>query len=464
MPNARSPSGKLNAAGGPNVKAPSALTTPSAEQDQLTPPAVSQSSAPWSPDPFLPKARPRCPFRIGDVVGNAYRIVGEIGSGGYGVVYEAVEESLGRRVAIKTTFAPESELFAEARALAAFRNPGIVAIYGTGHHDGRPFIVMERLYGQNLEDYLFATRKQGKCVSVLETLDIMLSLTQTLSVVHRHGLVHRDIKPSNVMLASGGRRVLMDFGLFLPNAKLEAEPCGTNQYMAPETLQGSPASPAADVYSLGVTFFESLAGQSPIPPPQANSPSNPESHRLVRTLRQLRPDVPASLAALLRELLMDDPTSRPEIDAVTFRLGRIHQAILARTSVLQIVSVHDEPSVSNQIASWIREAIPNSAVRTACDTDSALTLVLERSPDALLVALDLPRWSGVELCMQLRGMGLADDCMIVALSATRDAADLEFLARLDITRIVTTGPPMKLELIEHLHAKRKAIGKMCSVG
>ena len=198
-----------------------------------------------------------------------------LGKGGMGAVYKARQRGLDRLVAVKilpseighdATF---SERFArEARALAKFSHPGIVAVYDFGQAGGLCYIVMEYVDGANLRQTI-----QAGGLTSHETLAIVTQICEALQFAHDEGIVHRDIKPENILIDKRGRVKIADFGL----AKLLGQaPCdqsltgkqqvmGTLRYMAPEQCQGSrEVDHRADIYSLGVVFYELLTGELPI--------------------------------------------------------------------------------------------------------------------------------------------------------------------------------------------------------
>ena len=205
-----------------------------------------------------------------------YDILGRLGAGGMGTVYKAHDPHLSRTVALKIPRidtvshdrAKRLERFQrEARSAAQVYHPHVCPIYDVGIHDGQPFVVMAYVEGQSLAERL---AQQGRFDDVGEAVTLIRQLLDALAAVHEHGIIHRDLKPSNVLLDSGGRAVLTDFGL----ARLEQESerltsdgvvVGTPAYMAPEQAGGQPerTGPWTDLYSVGIVFFEMLTGQLP---------------------------------------------------------------------------------------------------------------------------------------------------------------------------------------------------------
>jgi serine/threonine-protein kinase len=198
----------------------------------------------------------------GTSIGNL-RVLGKIGEGGMGVVYEADDTRLGRKVALKflppwiAANAKDLERFErEARAASALNHPHILTIHSVQDHDGRPFIEMERLEGETLRDRL----RRGP-LETGEIIDASRQLADALEAAHARGIVHRDLKPANIFCTPRGFKIL-DFGI----ATLDSAPADTRssarpRYMSPEQLQGETVDARADLYSLGVVMHEMATGQ-----------------------------------------------------------------------------------------------------------------------------------------------------------------------------------------------------------
>lgn len=201
-----------------------------------------------------------------------YHLVGELGRGSMGIVYEAIHPTLGRPVAIKMLsheliYRPQFvERFRnEARIIARLRQPGIVEVFDTEEAYATFFIVMEKLPGRSLEEEIEAHGRLEE-----DTVRrILRQLAAALDMAHRHGIVHRDVKPSNIVMAQNGGVKLMDFGLAL-DPDVEQSVCGgenlrvgTPVYMAPEQVSGEPLSGQSDIYSLGIIAYEMLIGEAP---------------------------------------------------------------------------------------------------------------------------------------------------------------------------------------------------------
>lgn len=254
-----------------------------------------------------------------------YRVVARLGRGGMGVVWRAVDEVLGREVAVKElrayTDADGPELAGlrlrmqrEARAAARIRHPGVIAVHDVAEVDGRPLIVMELVDGPSLEDVL---RDRGP-LDPHEAAGIGAEVMDALAAAHRAGVLHRDVKPGNILLERSGRVVLTDFGIAMiddpgdgstTNLTRSGELVGSLDYLAPERAQGADPGPASDVWALGATLFAAVEGSSPFRRTSAFSTLTaivtepvPEAHRA------------GPLGPVLERLLDKRPEERPGAD------------------------------------------------------------------------------------------------------------------------------------------------------
>ena len=268
----------------------------------------------------------------GERVGE-YDIVGTIGRGGMGVVYLATDRRLGRRVALKslpTAVSAHPELRArltrEARAAATIADPAVATVYSLEEVDGHLLLASEYVSGPSLRELI----DQGP-VPADTARAIALDIARGLRAAHAAGVVHRDLKPENVLIATGGRAKLVDFGIAQLESsgrtRLTAEGAllGTPAYMAPEQLLGERADARTDIYALGVILTEMLSGRHPLSPapphdlaghaPQESLLREPAAAQLLRVAEQCRQKdpsrrIPSALDAIaLLESL--EPRSAP---------------------------------------------------------------------------------------------------------------------------------------------------------
>ncbi len=273
------------------------------------------------------------PARVGRFV-----LLEKIGSGGMGVVYSAFDPELQRRVALKLLHndgrgeSGSASLLQEARALASLQHPNIAAIYEVGTVDDSIFLAMEYVDGVTVQSWATTGR------STTEIIDAFGQVAAGLAYAHDQGLVHRDVKPANLLIETGGRTVVLDFGLakvseddadeqpeFVDTeSATQAEKTyamvGTPAYMAPEQLRGERATAASDQFSFCVSLYEALAGKRPY---RATSPLALHAEILDEDFDALPPRTPSWLGSLIARGLRAEPAERwPSLRALAEELGR----------------------------------------------------------------------------------------------------------------------------------------------
>ncbi|SCK57500.1 serine/threonine protein kinase [Streptomyces sp. WMMB 322] len=266
------------------------------------------------------------PPEAGRVLAGRYRVTGRLGRGGMGVVWRAVDDVLGREVAVKElrtfTDAATGELDGlrtrmqrEARAAARVRHSGVVSVHDVAQHEGRPVIVMELVEGPSLDDVL---RERGT-LEPREAAAIGAAVMDALAAAHRAGVLHRDVKPGNVLLENGsGRVVLTDFGI----ASMEdpddgagtqltgsGELVGSLDYLAPERARGEAPREACDVWALGATLYAAVEGAAPF---RRTSTWSTLNAIVVEPLPE--PQRAGPLAPVLAELMDKDPAKRADAE------------------------------------------------------------------------------------------------------------------------------------------------------
>jgi tRNA A-37 threonylcarbamoyl transferase component Bud32 len=249
------------------------------------------------------------------VLDQRYRILEPIGAGGSSQVYLAQDTALGREVAIKV-LDPQAaadttlrKLFVkEARALAQLSHPNIVGVFDVGEVDGLPFIVMEFVPGSSLK----ARIERGGALPLADAVRLTEGIANGLAFAHARGIIHADLKPSNILLDQNDKPKICDFGI----ARIPAEDSDSPQlfatalYVAPERVEGKPASVSSDVYGLGLVVYEMLVGKPPFTSANAAvllrdhvvRPPVPPSH--------LRPSLPKDLDVIVLKALAKDPALR----------------------------------------------------------------------------------------------------------------------------------------------------------
>jgi serine/threonine-protein kinase len=301
----------------------------------------------------------------GDVLHGKYRVLHEIGAGGFGKVYAAENANLGTRVAIKvrhSTGQEDDRIWREGKAAARLRSPHIVRVFDVDRlSDGTPYMVMEFLEGQSLREYLGS----HGTVAVPQAVKWILELCAALREAHAINLIHRDIKPSNVFIVEGPNVdpyiKLVDFGL----AKVFSGPVeesvtesgmvvGSPAYMSPEQVRSAPLNPQTDIWSLGVVLYEMVSG--------------------------LRPFHGAGSAGVLAAIAADQPTPLSEVAShAPPELGRVVAKCLRKTESERFATVDDltaalrglEISSGWRLANRI-SAIPASQEETRTSSSSGM--------------------------------------------------------------------------------------------
>ena len=275
------------------------------------------------------------------VLDQRYRIVEPIGAGGSSQVYLAQDTALGREVAVKV-LDPQAaadgtlrRLFVkEARALAQLTHPNIVAVFDVGEVDGLPFIVMEHVPGASLKQRI----ERSGALPLADAVRFADGIASGLAFAHSRGIVHADQKPSNILLDQNDQPKICDFGIARTPAEDSESPqlFATALYVAPERVEGRPASVASDIYGLGLVVYEMLVGKPPFSSGNASvllrdhvvRPPVPPSH--------LRPSLPKDVDAIVLKALAKDPALRYRraTDIGNALTALLHaQAAPARTSL-----------------------------------------------------------------------------------------------------------------------------------
>jgi eukaryotic-like serine/threonine-protein kinase len=298
--------------------------------------------------------------RTGSVLAGRYRFERRLAVGGMAEVWEATDQVLDRLVAIKVLHPhlAHDDAFVErfrreAIAAARLTHPSIVAIYdtysGQGEEEGVEAIVMELVRGISLRRHL----DERGVLHADEAVAIAARVAEALETAHRAGLVHRDIKPANILLCDDERVMVADFGI----AKVaesgdhtkEGTMLGTAKYLAPEQVSGNPVDARTDLYSLGIVLYEMVCGRVPFEGDNDTATVLARLHSDPTPPRQVRPDVPPDLEAVILRALRRDPDERPASAA------ELRSALLAGGSGLPPPPV---PAVPPADATFLEPSTP----------------------------------------------------------------------------------------------------------
>jgi len=300
--------------------------------------AVSES--PTNATPEITAQLPVTEGLIGKKVSH-YRILQLLGGGGMGVVYKAEDLKLGRRVAIKflpSELAQDPRAFhrleREARAASALDHRNICSIYELDEHEGQPFIVMQLLEGETLQEKLEGANQQRQTLALSRVLDLGIQVTEGLSAAHQKGIIHRDIKPANIFVTISNEAKILDFGLAKEieddsseqdeSERLEGSrgantlgaDClrltltglhmGTAFYMSPEQVRGEKLDARTDIFSFGLVLYQMLSGQRAFPGKTTAVVHDGILHQDPVPIRQINPDAPEELATIVKHAIEKD--------------------------------------------------------------------------------------------------------------------------------------------------------------
>lgn len=295
-------------------------------------------------------------LRAGMRLGERYRLEERLGAGGMGEVWRAVDELLARAVAVKAMLPSVAQdpnfarrFVAEAKAMARVNHPAVASIHDYGQAGGLAYLVMELVDGESLAQRL---GRAGR-LPAGETMRIVAQAADGLQAIHDQGIVHRDIKPANLLVRRDGSVVITDFGIarHADAGQLTASGAilGTPSYLSPEQVMGQPATPLSDVYSLGLTAYECLAGERPF---VGDNPYAVALQRLQSAPRTIGITLPAEVLLAVERALATDPGQRWPTAAALAEAARgqnpvaavsrpagVHRKLLVAAAVVVVVLI-----------------------------------------------------------------------------------------------------------------------------
>jgi serine/threonine protein kinase len=252
------------------------------------------------------------------LLNNRYRLVAQQGSGGMAVIYKAIDQALGRTVAIKIlrpSLTPDPTFITrfqnEARSIANLTHPNIVTVFDVGDDNQTHYIVMEYVDGRDLKKLI---REYG-ALPIDRAVDLAIGICAGLGFAHRAGLVHADVKPQNILLNKDNQVKITDFGIAL--ALSDSQPkerqsvvWGSPHYFAPEQAQGERPTAASDVYSIGVVMFEMLTGRLPFTGANQQELAMAHIRSPIPKVTDINPAVPESLSQIISKVMSKEPSNR----------------------------------------------------------------------------------------------------------------------------------------------------------
>lgn len=312
--------------------------------------------------------------REGQLLNNRYQLLERVGSGGMATVYRAHDLILGRLVAVKLLHAgltgDESFLHRfrqEARAAANLTHPNIVTVHDTGQDGNQHYIVMEFVEGQTLKQIIRQQIQSGQIMPINRALDLTIQICAGIGYAHRAGLVHCDVKPQNIIVTRDERVKVADFGIARAvsdaSQEIRSVVWGTPQYLSPEQASGKPATPASDVYAIGVILFELLTNRLPFEAESQSAMALKHLQEPAPPVTRFNPATPGQIERIVAKLLTKEPTSRYRTAG---QLGRV-------------LSTYRERSNSPNLNQPTASPIPIAAARTG-RTLSDTTPVRARVP------------------------------------------------------------------------------------
>jgi len=378
---------------------------------------------------------------IGDVVGGVYRVLGELGRGAMGVVLEAFDLQLHRKVAIKfvnsASFDEDSRqhFVQEARAMALVNHPNVLAIHSFGEHGSVPYFVMELVDGQTVDGWL--SRSDRRTV-LDEALAILNDVCLGVSAIHAANTVHCDLKPSNVLLDSQLRVRVADLGLAAPYVKggVTKVIAGTPEYMAPELAFDSdqPASPSSDIYALGCMAYEMLTGSLPFDGRTALAIMVRHATEEPELPSRRRPGLPVAFDDVLMKALRKRPQDRfPSADL--FRRA-LKEARSSSVEPVRILVAEDDPDFRDLLALKLGMEFPDADIKCVENGRDLVEAFDQKPASVVMIDLQMPILDGVAVTALLRARPEAQNVPIIVMTASGGPQEWKLLSSLGADRFL----------------------------
>ena len=330
---------------------------------------------------------------VGETLGGRYRVDELLGKGGMSAVYKSTDPNLRRVVAIKLIHPHLSDnpdfvtrFKEEAAAVAQLRHPNIVQVFDFNNDGDNYYMVMEFVPGETLQARLKRLNSSGRQMDQTEMLKYGINLCDAVDYAHKRGLIHRDIKPANIMLDVHNQAILMDFGI----AKImggqyhtaTGATIGTALYMSPEQIKGERVDERCDLYSIGVTLYEMVSGRPPFEADSAMTTMMMHLNDPVPDLRQILPNTPVELIAIIEKSLAKDRDKRYQSAAeISVALRKILDRSYASAAEATFVSdPSDEPVAASEIMPENDATLKQAALASTAMAAADLAISPEDTP------------------------------------------------------------------------------------
>ncbi|MBZ0303538.1 MAG: protein kinase [Anaerolineae bacterium] len=378
---------------------------------------------------------------IGKTLLNRYHITEHLGDGSTATVYKAVDMRLGRQVALKILLphvrtTTRSRFFQEARAAAQLNHPNIMAIFDMVEDYEQPFLVVEYVEGSPLADYIPSPPEM--------VVSLGCQIAMALDYAHERQIIHRDIKPANIQVTPQMQVKIMDLGLALPReaTRVTAEGMiiGTPAYLSPEQAQGHTLDHRTDIYSLGIVLYEMATGQLPFDADEISALLLQQVRQPAPPLRLIVPSLPVGLETVILKALEKHPTRRFQscrLMAEALQEALKGSAVSAQPlspdaavksgdtltqpsqEVIRLVLADDHSVLRRALVSELNAHAGLNVIGEAADGDGALQKTLELKPDVLVLDLNMPGKSGLDVLPEIRAQ--APDVKVLVLTGREES-------------------------------------------
>jgi len=378
---------------------------------------------------------------VGDVVGGVYRILGELGRGSMGVVLEAFDLQLCRKVAIKfvnqASFDEDSRqhFLREARAMALVNHPNVLVIHAFGEHRNVPYFVMELVEGQTVDSWL---AERNGAADLDACLAILNDVCLGVSAIHGAGTVHCDLKPSNVLLDNQLRVRVADLGLAAPyvDGNITKVIAGTPEYMAPELAfeRDQPASVSSDTYALGCMAYEMLTGSVPFDGRTALAIMIGHATQELVLPSRRRPGLPTAFDDVLSKALQKRPENR-FASADLFRRA-LKEARASSVEPVRILVAEDDRDFRDLLALKLGMEFPDADIVCVENGRDLLDAFAQKPASVVMIDLQMPVLDGVEVTTLLRSQPEAQNVPIIVMTASGGPQEWRLLSSLGADRFL----------------------------